>query len=257
MPHLFKQKLAADELIKVFAIGRLPHPVVIDIFALSGGFDGFWIDQEHTGMSYDQILIAATAARANGFDCFVRMAPTDYSLVTQNLETGVGGVMAARIESADQAEEFVSWAKFAPRGSRGLNSSGADANYTFLPLAEFAERANRDHFVAIQIETLGALQQAEQIAAIDGVDMLFIGPADLSQALGVLGQINHEKVWEGYDHVAACCRKHGKHWGTVAATPDFADRCVERGCRMVTLGSDVKAVRAGVACIKQENSKYF
>jgi len=257
MPGLFKQKLASDELVRVFAVGRFPSPVMIDMFALAGGFDGFWIDQEHAGLTYEQILVLATAARANAMDSFVRMAPTDYAKVTQNLEAGSGGVMAARIDSAEQAEQFVQWAKFAPRGSRGLNTSGRDADYTFKSAAQFAEDANRDHLVAIQIETTGALEDADEIAAIDGVDLLFVGPADLSQALGVIGQINHEKVWDGYQRVADACRNHGKHWGTVSPTPEFASRAIEMGCRMITLGSDVACLRRGIEETKNGHARHF
>src|SRR5438552_14860005 len=211
MSNSFKEKLAAGQLVKIFAVGRIPSVVIVDLFGLAGGFDGFWIDQEHTGLPYEQVMLLALAARANDMDCFVRMAPTNYALVTQNLEAGAGGVMAARIESAAHAEEFVQWAKFAPRGNRGMNTSGRDARYTHKTPAQFATDSNREQLVAIQIETARALDEADQIAGIDGVDLLFVGPSDLSQALGVLGQINHEKVWEGYRRVAAACHQHGKH----------------------------------------------
>jgi 2-dehydro-3-deoxyglucarate aldolase/4-hydroxy-2-oxoheptanedioate aldolase len=257
MPNSFKEKLAAGQLVRIFAIGRIPSVVVVDLFGLAGGFDGFWIDQEHAGLTYEQVLILSTAARANGMDCFVRMAPTNYALVTQNLEAGAGGVMAARIESAAHAEEFVQWAKFAPRGSRGMNTGGRDALYTHKSPAQFAADSNREQLVAIQIETATALAEADQIAAIDGVDVLFVGPSDLSQALGVLGQLNHEKVWDGYRQVAAACRKHGKHWGTVAATPEFGERALELGCRMISPTFDVNAVRRGIDDVKRAHAKLF
>ena len=97
---------------------------------------------------------------------------------------------------------------------------------------------------------LGALDEADQIAAIDGVDLLFVGPADLSQALGVLGQPDHEKVWAAIDRVAEACRRHGKAWGIVPASPAYADRCAEKGCRMITFGSDVAALRLGMQALK-------
>ena len=122
---------------------------------------------------------------------------------------------------------------------------------------ELAHDANRDHFVAIQIETLGALEEADAIAAIDGVDLLFVGPADLSQALGVLGQPDHEKVWAAIDRVAEACRRHGKAWGIVPASPAYADRCAEKGCRMITFGSDVVAMRLGVQALKTMYASQF
>ena len=131
---------------------------------------------------------------------------------------------------------------------RGVNTSGRDGWYTHKTQAEFTTAANRDHLVAIQIETLGALADVDAIAANDGVDLLFVGPADLSQALGV--DKNHSRVWEAYAQVAAACRKHGKHWGTVPADPAFAERCVEMGCRMISVASDVLAMRLGVAATK-------
>jgi 2-dehydro-3-deoxyglucarate aldolase/4-hydroxy-2-oxoheptanedioate aldolase len=232
-------------------------PATIDLFALAGGFHGFWLDQEHVGLTWKEIEIAASAGRANGFDCFVRMAPDSYAQVTQNLEAGAGGVMAAMIASAEHAEQFVTWAKFAPRGFRGVNTSGRDGWYTHKSQNELAETANREHLVAIQIETLGALADVDKIAANDGVDLLFVGPSDLSQALGVPGDKHHAKVWEAYERVAAACRKHGKHWGTVPADPAAADRCVELGCRMVSFTNDVGSFRLGIAAAKANYACLF
>lgn len=250
MRRSFHELLAGDELIRVFAMGRMMHPLIVEMFGLAGGFHGFWLDQEHTSATTEQLTVAALAARANDFDCFVRVPPTGYWQVTQCLEAGAGGVMAAQIHSVEQAAQFVSWARFAPLGIRGMNNGGRDANYTHIPPAQFLEAANRDTFIAIQIETLRALAQADEIAALDGVDLLFIGPVDLSLALGVVGQFHHDKLWEAINAVAAVCRKHGKAWGAVTPDPQFADRAVESGCRMPTLGNDVLALRRGIEAIR-------
>ncbi len=150
-----KELLDTEELVRLFCLARIPHPVVIEMLALAGGYHGFWIDQEHGTISLEQVMIAALAGRANQLDSFVRMPPTGYWQVTQCLEAGVGGVMAAQIRSADHAREFVSWTKFSPLGTRGLNTGGRDADYTHKAAPQFIEAANREHFVAIQIETLG------------------------------------------------------------------------------------------------------
>jgi 2-dehydro-3-deoxyglucarate aldolase/4-hydroxy-2-oxoheptanedioate aldolase len=257
MSKSLKQRMADGELVRIFSMGRVINTVVIDLFQLAGGYHGFWLDQEHCGLTYEQINLSSVCGRANGFDCFVRMAPTDYSLVTQNLEAGAGGVLAARIESAAQAEEFVTWAKFAPRGMRGLNSSGRDADYTHKPAVQYAQDANRDHLVGIQIETMGALEEADQIAAIDGVDLLFLGPADLSQAMGLLGQMEHPQVQEAIRHVARCCHRHGKSWGTVPVSPEMARRVVDEGCRMIVTGSDVVCLRRGIEAVKATFADQF
>jgi len=257
MSQTFKELLASDEVIRTFALARVPHPIVVEMFALAGGYHGFWLDQEHAGVTTQETVLATMAARACGLDSFVRVAPEGYWVVSHALESGAGGVMCAQIKSAEHAEEFVQWTKFAPRGLRGFNTSGADAQYTHKPPAQFAVDSNRDSFVAIQIETLGALDDADGIAAIDGVDLLFVGPADMSQSLGCVGQYEHPKVWEALDAVSAACKKHGKHWGTLPASPLFAEKAMERGCRMLTLGNEVLTLRRGVEAIKAMYADYF
>lgn len=241
-----KQRLTFGEVVPVFAIARLVHPVVIRMFGLTGKYRGFWLDQEHAHVSTDQIVAAVLAGRTEGMDCFVRVPPTGYWQVTQCLEAGASGVMAAQIHSVEQAQQFVDWCRFSPRGQRGLNANGFDADYSFKPPAKFVEDSNRDVFVAIQIETPGAVEDADQIAALEGVDHLFIGPADLSLSLGVVGQFHHEKLWSAIDRVAEACRKHGKTWGAVTPDPQFAARALANGCRLPTMGNDMLVFRRGL-----------
>ena len=253
----FKQLLAGDRLVRIFCIPRIVHPIVFDMFGLAGGFDGFWLDQEHGGTTYEQVVLASVCARANNFDCMVRMVASNYALVTQCLEAGAGGVMGARITSAEHAEEFVRWAKFAPRGLRGMNSSGRDSNYTHKTQAQFAADSNREQLVSIQIETLSALDEVDAIAALPDVDLLFVGPSDLSQELGVLGQFDNAKLWEAIARVNAACKKHGKHWGTVTPNTQYADRAVEHGCKMLSFGSDVFCLRRGIEAMKSSFANQF
>jgi 2-dehydro-3-deoxyglucarate aldolase/4-hydroxy-2-oxoheptanedioate aldolase len=129
--------------------------------------------------------------------------------------------------------------------------------YGGKPLPQFAVDANRDNFVAIQIETPGALAECEAIAAIDGVDLLFVGPSDLSQVLGVLGQWESPKLWEAIGRVAAACQKHGKQWGTIAVNPAFAQRAYEAGCRMLSFGMDIVMLRRGLEATRTAFSTLF
>jgi 2-dehydro-3-deoxyglucarate aldolase/4-hydroxy-2-oxoheptanedioate aldolase len=162
--------------------------------------------------------------------------------------------MAAQIKSAEGAEEFVRWAKFAPRGRRGLNPLGFDGRYGTIPLAEFAEQANRDTFVAIQIETAQAVEEADGIAAVDGVDLLFVGPSDLSQAVGVIGDFMGDASIAAVDRVAAACRAHGKQWGAVTPSPEYATMLIDKGCTLISPVNDVKLVTTGLAAMKDAYS---
>jgi 2-dehydro-3-deoxyglucarate aldolase/4-hydroxy-2-oxoheptanedioate aldolase len=245
-----KRRLQRGDRLVVFAVGRMFHPNVVRYLGMQGVFDGFWIDVEHAGLTTQDIESAATAGMAHGLDCFVRIPPTDYATVTRCFESGASGVMAAQITSADHAEEFVRWSKFAPRGRRGLNPLGFDGGYGSVPLAEFAERANRDTFVAIQIETAQAVEEVDAIAAIDGVDLLFVGPSDLSQAVGTIGDFMGQDSLEAVDRVAAACRAHGKQWGAVTPTPAYAALLVGKGCTLLSVTNDVKLVSAGLGAVK-------
>lgn len=241
----------------MFAISRSFHPNQIEMYGLQGGFSGFWIDHEHSGFTIDQIEAAARAGRAVGLDCFVRLAPTDYALVTRCLESGAGGVMAAQISSPEQAEEFVQWSKFAPRGQRGLNNWGHDGEFSLVPIPEFCRRSNENSFVGIQIETVAAVDCCEEIAAIDGVDHLLIGPADLSQAYGVTGQLMHPFLLEAIDRVSKACEQHGKTFGAVSFGPEQAEMLLDKGCRLISITSDIHTFQHGIAAVKDKFGVLF
>lgn len=247
---VLKERLAAGERLNVFAVGRMFHPNVVHFLGASGEFDGMWIDVEHAGFTISEIESAVTAGRVYGLESFARIPPTDYATVTRCLESGASGVMAAQIGSAAQAEEFVSWAKFHPRGRRGLNPLGHDGRFGTEALSDFTARSNRDSFVAIQIETIGAVEEVDAIASIDGVDLLFVGPSDLSQAMGVVGDFTHPSCLEAIDRVAAACSQHGKHWGAVTPNPDYAALLIEKGCTLVSAVNDVKLVSAGLNAMR-------
>lgn len=249
-----KNRIQKGELLVTFGVGRMFHHNIIRYLGMTGDFDAYWIDLEHGGFTTSDIEIAVAAGKAYGLDSFVRVPPTDYATVSRCFESGAVGVMAAQIHTAAQAEEFVQWAKFSPRGKRGMNPLGYDGAYGSIPLPEFATRANEESFVAVQIETAQAVVEADEIAGIDGVDLLFVGPSDLGQALGVIGDLTHERALGAIDAVAAACRNQGKHWGAVTPTPEYADLLIEKGCTLITPTNDVKLVTTGLAATKKSFS---
>ncbi len=111
--------------------------------------------------------------------------------------------------------------------------------------------------MAIQIETLQSVEECDAIAAIDGVDLLFIGPVDLSQSLGVTGEFFHPKCIAAIDRVAAACAKHGKHWGAVTANLEHCDLLVGKGCRLITPTNDVRVINDGLSAFAAQFTKYF
>jgi 2-dehydro-3-deoxyglucarate aldolase/4-hydroxy-2-oxoheptanedioate aldolase len=254
--HL-KALLAQGKLVRVFALGQLCHPKLVELVGFAGGFDAVWLDQEHTGLSIAQIEDAARAARGCGLDSFVRLAATDYATVMRPLEAGAGGIMAAMVRSVRQAEDLLTWAKFHPRGLRGVNGTGVDGRYGTLPGMEYFRRANAETFVAVQIEHADAVEQVEQIAALPDLDLLFIGPADLSQSMGLPGEWEHPRVWQAVERVARAAEAHRIAWAILPRDTAHARRCVDLGCRMLSLGIDVWFFQKGIQAFKDAFAAFF
>lgn len=257
MAASIKQLLATKNLVKVFGLGQLVSPKFVEIIAMHGGFDAIWLDHEHAGISIEQIEQAALAARAWGLDSFVRLAPMDYASVMRPLEAGAGGIMVAQVRNAAQTEQIVRWIKFHPRGLRGFNGLGYDGGYGSMPSAEYAAKANRETFLAVQIEHADAVKDIDRIAAVADVDLLFIGPADLSQSMGIPGAWEHPQLWAAIEKVAQAATEHNVAWGILPKDAAYAHRCVELGCRCLAIGFDVWAVHLGVKATQSQFADVF
>ncbi|QDV38402.1 HpcH/HpaI aldolase family protein [Tautonia plasticadhaerens] len=256
MPRI-KERLAQGKFVKLFGVGQLFHPKLVEVVGEHGGYDGLWLDQEHSGLSLKEIELAVLAARGYGLDHFVRLPATDYASIMRVLEIGAGGVMVSMVKSAEEAEQAVRWAKFWPRGERGMNGGNRDGRFGLTPMAEYAEKANAETFVGIQIETAGAIAEVAEIAAVPDVDLLFVGPADLSQVLGVPGQFEHPKCVEAIGRIAEACKRAGKPWGVVPRGTAYADRMAKLGCTMFVCGLDIHALHEGIRAFKGRYETLF
>jgi len=253
----FRASLRAGRLLRVFPLGQLCHPKLVELVGLVGGFDAVWFDQEHAGLSTAQIEEASRAARAVGLDCFVRLPATDYAAVLRVLEAGAGGLMASMVRSLREVQDLVHWARFYPLGGRGINGSGVDGRYGSLPLLDYLQQANDRVAVGVQIEHADAVEVVEAIAAVPGIDFLFIGPADLSQSLGIPGAWDHPLLWQAIERVAAACKSANLPWAVMPFSLDFGHRCRDLGCRMFSLGIDVWAFQRGLRAIQADFAELF
>jgi 4-hydroxy-2-oxoheptanedioate aldolase len=252
-----KQLLTTGRVLNVFCLGQVCHPKLVEMLGMHGGWDAVWLDQEHVGLTGPQIEDGARAARAAGLASFVRLNATDYATVMRPLEAGAGGIMAAMVTSAAQAEQIVRWAKFQPRGCRGVNGSGFDGRFGTLPVQEYMKKANAETFVSIQIEHIDAVNDIDAIAAVPDVDVLFIGPADLSQSMRLSGDWDHPEIWRCIERVAAAAKKHNIAWGILPINPAYARRSVELGCRMLSIGLDTWAFGRGLGFFKTAFQEFF
>lgn len=256
MPAI-KQLLAAGQVVKLFGVGQLFSPKLIEIVGAHGEFDGLWIDVEHAGLGMRDIELATLAANASGLDHFVRLPATDYASVMRVLEAGAGGIMVSMVRSEEDAERAVRWSKFGPRGERGVNGGNRDGRFGLTPLAEYVKKANADTFVGIQIETAEAIESIEAIARVPDVDLIFVGPADLSQVLGIPGDFENPRCFEVIERIARACAEAKKPWGIVPRGPEYAARMAAWGCQMFVFGLDIHVVHAGIRAAKSRYSSFF
>jgi 4-hydroxy-2-oxoheptanedioate aldolase len=256
MPTI-KERLADGKFVRMFGLGQLLSPKLIEIIGLHGGFDAIWLDGEHSGPSMRDIELATLAARAHGMDDFVRMPATDYASIMRALEAGAGGVMVSMVRSPEEADQAVRWAKFYPRGERGMNGGNRDGSFGLTPLAEYVVKANARTFVGVQIETKGAIDAVAEIAAVPDIDLLFVGPADISQVMGVPGDFENPKCLATIERIAQACADAGKPWGIVPRGTDYAERMKAWGCRMFVLGFDIHAFHAGIRATKERYPSFF
>lgn len=255
--HSIKKRLEQGLDVHIFSVGAIPSPKMIEIAAMIGGYHGIWIDEEHAALGQRDYELLALACRSVGLDSYVRVAPVHYATMMRPMEAGVGGVMAAQVRSVEEVKQVVSWAKFPPLGQRGVNPSNYEGNYTTKNLRDLVESSNRDRWLSVQIETLEALECVDEIAAVVGVDHLFVGPADLSVALGVPGEYLHELCKSALTRVSEACRKSGKTWGILVRGPEHAAFCKTLGCKLFAFGNDLGVVVQGFRAVQNTYHEFL
>ena len=235
-----KEKLARGEIVASMTV-RLARSVEIARLAKTAGFDSIYVDVEHSSLSLEttgQICIAALEA---GIAPFVRVPSTRAEHVSRALDGGALGVIAPHIRSGQEAREVVVAAKYPPLGERSHAGVLPHLHYRSFPVAEVNAAMNEATMVVVQFETADAIDRADAIAAVEGVDMVLMGTNDLLADLGLAGQYEHPRVRDAYERTIAACRKHGKHVGVggLATRPALAAEYVKMGARYVSTGTDL------------------
>ncbi len=201
------------------------------------GFDWLLVDQEHVPIDEKDTLHILQAIAGTNACAVVRLAANDAVLFKRALDLGAQTVMVPFIESADDARRAVAQAKYPPLGVRGFAAVHRASGYGTAQ--NYGQRANDSVFTIIQLETPHAVAALESIAAVPGVDALFLGPGDLAASMGHIGNIAHPQVQEVIADVAARCRKLGMPCGIVGPTPDMVTRFVGLGYNFVAVASDM------------------
>jgi 4-hydroxy-2-oxoheptanedioate aldolase len=246
-----KEKLARGEVVSSITV-RLVRGIEIARIAKTAGFDSLYVDLEHSSFSLETTGQICMAALAAGITPLVRVPSV--AAVSRVLDGGALGIIAPHVRSAADARAYVAAAKFPPLGERSAAGPLPHLHYRSFPAAEADAALNEATLLMVQFESAEAIANAEEIAAVDGVDMVMIGTNDLLADWGLAGQYEHPRVREAYAATIAACRRHGKHVGVggLASRPQLAAEFVRMGARYVSTGTDLGFLLAACAAKAKE-----
>jgi 4-hydroxy-2-oxoheptanedioate aldolase len=245
-----KAKLRRNEPALITTL-HLTDPTLYEMTSLMG-FDGIWMDLEHHHYSVETAAHMMRGARIGASDIIARPAKGEFMRMCRLLEAGAQGIMYPRCESAAEAAEVVKWAKFAPTGERGVDGANADAPYCCMPMKPYLKMANEETLIIVQLESLKALEQADAIAKVPGVDILMLGPGDLSVIAGIPYQFDHPIILNAYQRVADAAKQAGIQWGTVSGTPEHSKMLLGLGAKFICHGADIVMVKRAQELIQQQ-----
>lgn len=201
-------------------------------------YDGIWLDAEHRVWEPREIDTMLAQHHAADVDCLLRSPAKEKNALYRFLEDGAAGLMIPHVSTPEQARALVQAVKFPPLGDRGFCGGGRDASYWVGKPDDYTAQANRETFLTVQIETAEALENAAAIAAVPGVDVLFLGPGDMSLRLGCTAAVTDPMMLEVQKKIAAAAREHGKTWGRPVGTPEDARVIIGLGAQLVAFGSE-------------------
>jgi len=247
-----KQRLQAGEVVVGTMVFEFSTTGIGRLVAAAGA-EYVIYDMEHTGWGSDttRTLLATTPESVAGI---VRVPTNLPYLVNQQLDLGAVGVMVPMVETAEMAQTLSASAHYPPDGRRGAAFGIAHDDYVGGDIPNKVASANENVLTIAQIETSGGVENAEAIAAVDGIDVLFLGHFDLSNFLGIPGSFDDERFTESVDRIVMAANEHGKALACLALTVDEAKKWIDRGFRMITFGGDLwvyqRALAEGIRAIK-------
>jgi 2-keto-3-deoxy-L-rhamnonate aldolase RhmA len=241
-----KEKLSAGGIVVGPMVMEFFTAGIASIFAQTG-VDYILYDLEHTGYGYEALREVVSYNRGLAPVPLVRVPTNQYTYLARAVDAGAKGVMVPFVETAAQAKAVVDAVKYPPLGRRGAGFGIAHDDYAGGDPAAKMEQANRDTLVIVQMESERTLAEIDAIAATPGVDVVFIGHFDLSNTMGLAGQVDHPRVQEASRRVIDACRRHNKAVGRMVMSEDAARRALDEGYRFICYATDVLLIQQPLA----------
>lgn len=237
------QKLSRGETV-LTAKACYADPELVELLA-SAGFDAVWLCLEHKQIDPSLMYSLLQACRLGGAEAFVRVKPSNYSDILWLLESGARGLMLPRVRHPDEVHAFVAAAKFPPLGQRGCDVIHTDSSFGRTAMSDYVATGNRSNFVIVQIEEPEVVPHIDEIAAIPGVDVLFVGPGDLSLGYGKPAQFDAPEVNSVVRAVGEACRRHGKH-AAIPCSVEQITKYRQLGYGFLNIFSDFRGITSSL-----------
>jgi 2-keto-3-deoxy-L-rhamnonate aldolase RhmA len=234
-----RDRIDAGQLVLCLALAQA-RTADVPVVAAASGFDAVYVDLEHTATSLETTSVLCGAAIGAGITPLVRVPSHDHQYLTRSLDIGAMGVIVPHVDSRAEAEHVVDACRFPPRGHRSVAGPNPANRYQPMPQRELLDAFDAQTTVAVMLETPDAVARADEIAAVPGVDMVMIGPHDLTAEMGILGQFGDASFRDALRTVAKACRDHGTIFGIAGIRDlELLTELVEQGLRFVSAGTDV------------------
>ncbi|HEU5282185.1 MAG TPA: aldolase/citrate lyase family protein [Burkholderiales bacterium] len=221
----------------------------------AAGAEFLLMDMEHSGAGYETIKSQVAECRGIDLVPMARVATSQYQYISRALDIGCMGIMVPMVGSAEEAKFIVSCTRYPPTGRRGAAFGFAADDYIGGSVADKIRVANARTLVMCLIETEEGIRNVEQIAAVPGVDVLWLGHFDLTNFLGIPAQFDHPKYVDAIDKLTAAARKHGKVLACMTADDNWSRQYWEKGFRLFCVGVDAMllqgAIRHGMQTLQQ------
>ncbi|QIQ20597.1 2-dehydro-3-deoxyglucarate aldolase [Zophobihabitans entericus] len=230
----------------------LGSPITTEVLGCAG-FDWLLLDGEHAPNDVLTFAPQLMALKDSKSAPVVRPAWNDPVLIKRLLDIGFYNFLIPFVETEEEAKKAVAATRYPPQGIRGVSVSHRSNQYGTI--TDYFSKINDNIAVMVQIESKKAIENVEKIAAVDGVDLLFVGPSDLSAGLGYFGQPGHPEVQKAIQHVFDVCKKQGKACGILAPVEADARRYLEMGATFVGVGSDLGVFRSGTQALADKYLK--
>ena len=231
---------------------NLGSSLTAEIVGLSG-FDWVLIDLEHGAGSEKDVLSQLQALESTPTTPFVRVESADHARISRVLDMGAAGIMCPKVNNADEAKKVINGIHYPPFGNRGVakmvRATGFGVNFD-----QYYDESKENILGIIQIETVEALKHLDEIAAVEGVDVLFIGPADLSMGLGIFGQFNNPIFLDAVENIVKAAENAGKATGILFFNPDDYKKYHDMGIKFIACGADATFVADGAKAMAKKLS---